>query len=78
MLFKKLLKNAQLNSDKSIHILSDVENKLSSLSISNIASKINERKSKSIKIFNLTIGDFNHWGFDSPLLAERYYNVLHL
>jgi len=38
--------------------LSDVANKLSSLSISNIAVKINERKSKGEKIFNLTIGDF--------------------
>lgn len=38
--------------------LSDVANKLSSLSISNIVAKINERKSKGEKIFNLTIGDF--------------------
>jgi len=50
--------------------LSDVANKLTSLSISNIASKINERISKGEKIFNLTIGDFAPEHFPIPQILE--------
>lgn len=51
--------------------LSDVANKLTSLSISNIAAKINDRKNKGEKIFNLTIGDFNPSHFPIPLKLEE-------
>jgi aspartate aminotransferase len=51
--------------------LSDVANNLSSLSISNIAAKINERKSKGEKIFNLTIGDFDPVHFPIPQKLEE-------
>jgi aspartate aminotransferase len=50
--------------------LSDVANKLTSLSISNIAEKINERISIGEKIFNLTIGDFAPVHFPIPQLLE--------
>ncbi|MEI7484561.1 MAG: aminotransferase class I/II-fold pyridoxal phosphate-dependent enzyme [Ignavibacteriota bacterium] len=63
--------NTLLNHDNSIHKLSDVANKLSSLSISNIAAKINERRSKGEKIFNLTIGDFDPVHFPIPLILEE-------
>ena len=53
------------------HKLSDVANKLTSLSISNIAAKINERKSKGEKIFNLTIGDFDPVQFPIPQKLEE-------
>lgn len=51
--------------------LSDIANKLTSISISNIASKINERKSKGETIFNLTIGDFDPLHFPIPLKLEE-------
>jgi aspartate aminotransferase len=51
--------------------LSGVANKLSSLSISNIAAKINERKNKGEKIFNLTIGDFDPVHFPIPQNLEE-------
>ena len=57
-----------MNSGK--YKLSEVANKLSSLSISNIASKINERKSKGEKIYNLTIGDFDPSHFPIPQKLE--------
>ncbi len=50
--------------------LSEVANKLISLSISNIAEKINERKRKGEKIFNLTIGDFAPEHFPIPQMLE--------
>lgn len=43
---------------------------LGSLSISNIASKINERKARGEKIFNLTIGDFAPEHFPIPKMLE--------
>ena len=51
--------------------LSDVANKLSELSVSSIASKINERISKGEKIFNLTIGDFAPAQFPIPQILEN-------
>lgn len=51
--------------------LSGVANNLISLSISNIAAKINERKSKGEKIFNLTIGDFDPVHFPIPQKLEE-------
>jgi len=51
--------------------LSDVANKLTSLSISNIAEKINERISKGERIFNLTIGDFAPEHFPIPQILEE-------
>lgn len=51
--------------------LSGVANNLSSLSISNIAAKINERKCKGEKIFNLTIGDFDPVHFPIPQKLEE-------
>lgn len=51
--------------------LSGVANNLSSLSISNIAAKINERKCKGEKIFNLTIGDFDPIQFPIPQKLEE-------
>lgn len=49
---------------------SDAANGLSNLSISNIAAKINERKAKGEKIFNLTIGDFSPEHFPIPKILE--------
>jgi aspartate aminotransferase len=51
--------------------LSGVANKLSSLSISNIAAKINERRNKGENIFNLTIGDFDPVHFPIPQKLEE-------
>lgn len=56
--------------NNSIYKFSEIADNLSPLSISGIAAKINERKSKGEKIFNLTIGDFAPEHFPIPQNLE--------